>query len=326
MTGATLEVLALALIPAILWGSRRYSTTWHGRRRRSVQASMVVVLVDSTLYWIAVVALYGRSAFAGLTLEVLIVFALAGVVGTAVGRITIFVGVDKVGASLNSAILSTRPLFATLIALAVLDEPLGPITGVGIVVLVAGLSILTVSRGGDLSGWQPRDLLWPIAAAATFAVANVARRYGMLETPISALEAVTINETAGLVALGAYVLAVGGRDVLEKPAASYRYFVGSGVLTTAAMLALMAALGLEEVGSRSSIRSWRQPAVYARLRRRPVARRRAGDSRRRRGRGAGRRRRGVDHDLMRAVIPCPEQPATARGCSTLPRARKGTPF
>ncbi|TYT60757.1 EamA family transporter [Natrialba swarupiae] len=247
MTGATLEVLALALIPAILWGftpifDKRGMAAGGG----SVQASMVVVLVDSTLYWIAVVALYGRSAFAGLTLEVLIVFALAGVVGTAVGRITIFVGVDKVGASLNSAILSTRPLFATLIALAVLDEPLGPITGVGIVVLVAGLSILTVSRGGDLSGWQPRDLLWPIAAAATFAVANVARRYGMLETPISALEAVTINETAGLVALGAYVLAVGGRDVLEKPAASYRYFVGSGVLTTAAMLALMAALGLEE--------------------------------------------------------------------------------
>ncbi|MWV38607.1 DMT family transporter [Natrialba sp. INN-245] len=247
MTGATLEVLALALVPAILWGftpifDKRGMAAGGG----SVQASMVVVLVDSTLYWIAVVALYGRSAFAGLSLEVLIVFALAGVVGTAIGRITIFVGVDKVGASLNSAILSTRPLFATLIALAVLDEPLGPITGVGIVVLVAGLAILTASRGGDLGGWQPRDLLWPIAAAATFAVANVARRYGMLETPISALEAVTINETAGLVALGAYVLAVGGRDVLEKPAASYRYFVGSGVLTTAAMLGLMAALGLEE--------------------------------------------------------------------------------
>ncbi|MEY7850019.1 EamA family transporter [Natrarchaeobius sp. A-rgal3] len=246
MTSATLEVLALALVPAVLWGltpvfDKRGMAAGGG----SVQASMVVVLVDSTLYWIAVLALYGRSAFSGLTLEVLIVFALAGVVGTAVGRITIFVGVDKVGASLNSAILSTRPLFATLIALTVLGEPFGPVTGVGIVVLVAGLSILTASRGGDLGGWQPRDLLWPLAAAITFAIANVTRRYGMLETPISALEAVTINETAGLVALGAYVVAVGGRDVFEKPAASYRYFAVSGVLTTAAMLALMAALGLE---------------------------------------------------------------------------------
>ncbi|ELY45671.1 DMT family transporter [Natronorubrum sulfidifaciens] len=246
MTSATLEVLLLALIPAIFWGftpifDKRGMAAGGG----SVQASLVVVVVDSAIYWLVIAAVYGRSAFSGLTLEVLAVFVFAGVVGTALGRITIFVGVDKVGASLNSTILSTRPLFATLIALAVLGEPLGPVTGVGIVVLVAGLAVLTASKGGDLAGWQPRDLLWPIAAAATFAVANVSRRYGMLETPISALEAVAINETAGLVALLAYVAAVGGRDVLAKPRASYTYFAGSGLLTTVAMLSLMAALGLE---------------------------------------------------------------------------------
>ncbi|AFZ72641.1 DMT family transporter [Natronobacterium gregoryi] len=247
MTSATLQVLVLALIPAVFWGfapifDKRGMAAGGG----SVQASLVVVLVDSTIYWLVIAGLYGRSAFSGLTLEVLTVFAFAGVVGTALGRITIFVGVDKVGASLNSAILSTRPLFATLIALVFLGEPLGPVTGLGIGVLVGGLSVLTASQGGDLEGWQPRELLWPIAAALTFAVANVARRYGMLETPISALEAVAINETAGLVALAAYVLAVGGRDVLKKPRASYRYFVGSGLVTTVAMLSLMAALGLEE--------------------------------------------------------------------------------
>ena len=247
MTSATLEVLLLALIPAIFWGftpifDKRGMAAGGG----SVQASLVVVVVDSAIYWLLIAVLYGWSAFSGLTLEVLAVFVFAGVIGTALGRITIFVGVDRVGASLNSTILSTRPLFATLIALAFLGEPLGPVTGVGIVILVAGLAVLTASKGGDLAGWQPRDLLWPIAAAATFAVANVSRRYGMLETQISALEAVTINETAGLVALLAYVAAVGGRDVLAKPRASYTYFAGSGLLTTVAMLSLMAALGLEE--------------------------------------------------------------------------------
>ncbi|ELY55533.1 DMT family transporter [Natronolimnohabitans innermongolicus] len=246
MTSATLEVVALALIPAIFWG---FAPIFDKRGMEaggdSVQASVAVAAVDSAIYWVVIAVLYGGSAFSGLTLEVLAVFAFAGVVGTALGRITIFVGVDRVGASLNSAILSTRPLFATLIALAVLDEPLGPVTGVGIVVLVAGLSLLAVSKGGDLAGWRPRDLLWPIAAAATFAVANVARRYGMLETPISALEAVALNETAGLVALLAYVLALGRTDVFRRPRESYRYFAGSGVLTAVAMLALMAALGLE---------------------------------------------------------------------------------
>ena len=247
MTSATLEVFALALLPAIFWGfSPIFDKRGMAAGGGSVQASLVVVLVDSTIYWLLIAVLYGRSAFSGLTLEVFVVFVFAGVVGTALGRITIFVGVDKVGASLNSAILSTRPLFATAIALVWLGEPLGPVTGVGIVILVAGLSILTVSRGGDLEGWEPRHLLWPLAAAATFAVANVSRRYGMLETPISALEAVAINETAGLVALLAYVAAVGGREVFDRPRESYRYFLGSGILTTVAMLSLMAALGLEE--------------------------------------------------------------------------------
>lgn len=248
MTGAEtgLEVVALALTPAILWGlapifDKRGMAAGGG----SVQASLVVVLVDTSVYWLVVAALYGTDAFAGLTPTVAGVFVFAGVIGTALGRITIFVGVDRVGASLNSTILSTRPLFATGIALVVLGEPLGPVTGLGIVVLVAGLAVLTASQGGDLSGWQPRDLLWPLAAAATFAVANVARRYGMLASPISALEAVTINETAGLVALVAYVVALGGRDALEKPRVSYRYFAVSGALTTVAMLSLMAALGLE---------------------------------------------------------------------------------
>ncbi|WP_121744086.1 DMT family transporter [Natronorubrum halophilum] len=247
MTSTTLEVLALALLPAVLWGfSPIFDKRGMAAGGGSVQASLVVVIVDSAIYWLVIAAVYGRSAFSGLTLEVLAVFAFAGVVGTALGRVTIFVGVDKVGASLNSTILSTRPLFATMIALVFLGEPLGPVTGVGIVILVAGLAALTASKGGDLTGWQPRDLLWPIAAAVTFAVANVSRRYGMLETPISALEAVALNETAGLIALLAYVVAVSGRDVLERPRASYRYFAGSGLLTTAAMLSLMAALGLEE--------------------------------------------------------------------------------
>lgn len=246
MTGATLEVFVLALLPAVLWGvAPIFDKRGMAGGGGSLQASIVVCIVDSSLYWLAIAFLFGGEAFAGLTLEVLAVFVAAGVIGTAFGRITIFVGVDRVGASLNSAILSTRPLFATMIALAWLGEPLGPVTATGIVVLVTGLSVLTISRGGDLEGWHPRDLWWPIVAAALFAIANVTRRYGMLETPISALEAVAINETAGLIVLLAFALANGRRDLLEMPRETYRYFTGSGVLTAVAMLSLMAVLGLE---------------------------------------------------------------------------------
>lgn len=246
--GVSPDVLALALLPAVLWGlAPVFDKRGMAGGGAPVQASLVVVLVELAVYWVAIAHVHGASAFNGLGREAVAVFVFAGVVGTALGRVTIFVGVDRVGASLNGAVLSSRPLFATLIALAALGEPLGPVTAAGIVVLVAGLVLLALSRGGDLEGWTARDLLWPLAAAATFAVANVARRYGMVESPVTALEAVAINETAGLLALVAYVLARGRTAaVLSMPRETYRYFAASGLLTTVAMVSLMAALGLEE--------------------------------------------------------------------------------
>lgn len=242
----SIDVIVLAILPAIVWGfSPIVDKRGMAGGGSSVQASLVVVLVDTAIYWLAIGVLYGRSAFEGLTLHVLVVFVLAGLVGTALGRITIFVGVDRVGASLNSAILSARPLFATIFALVLLGEPLGPVTAAGVVVLVSGLALLTISKGGDLMGWQPRDLLWPLAAAALFAIANVGRRYGLVASPITALEAVTINETAALVSIVAFVFAQGPRRVLDRPRRTYGYFAVSGVLTAGALLSMMSALDLE---------------------------------------------------------------------------------
>lgn len=153
MTSTPLDVISLALLPAILWGfAPILDKRGMAASGSSVQASLVVVVVDSTIYWIMIALFCRGSAFSELSVEVLAIFAFAGVIGTALGRVAIFVGVDRVGASLNGAILSARPLFATLIALVVLGEPLGPVTAIEIVVLVSGLALLAASRGGDLEG------------------------------------------------------------------------------------------------------------------------------------------------------------------------------
>ena len=61
-------------------------------------------------------------------------------------------------------------MFATLIALVWLGEPVGAQTAAGIVVLVAGLVTLAVSRGGDLSGWSAWELGFPVAVVDPIAV------------------------------------------------------------------------------------------------------------------------------------------------------------
>ncbi|MFB6149352.1 MAG: EamA family transporter [Halobacteriales archaeon] len=236
-------VYGLALVPAVLWGlSPILSKRGMAAGGSSLQASLTVVIVDSAIYWLVLVG-FTKSGrlFAGVDLTSLGVFVVAGIVGTALGRLAVFAGVDRVGASINSAGISTRPLFATTIAFLWLGETVGPLTVVGVVVLVIGLVVLTLAKGGDITGWQPRDLLFPLAAAFTFALGNVIRRFGLTRTDVTTLQAVTLNETAALVALLGYAVAVNRVDVLRAPPRTYVYFAGSGLLTAVALLSLFEA-------------------------------------------------------------------------------------
>jgi uncharacterized membrane protein len=239
-------VLLFALAPAVMWGF----TPVIEKRALSdggtpLQAALTVVVVDSTVYLLAL-AVLRDDPFGGLTLPTLAVFAGAGVVGTALGRIAIFAGNARVGASVSSAVVSARPLFATALAVGFLGEPLSVPTAVGIVVLVVGLAVLSVAKGGDLSGWSGTDLLVPLAAAAFFAVGNVARRFGLSAAEATPLEAVAVNELAALVTLGAYVAVAGGGRVRGRPRRSYLVFAVSGLISAVALLSVFTALAAPE--------------------------------------------------------------------------------
>lgn len=241
---ASTVVYLLAMVPAILWGfTPILSKRGMVAGGTSLQASLVVVIVDTSLYLLALLAIQGTDVLSGLTLAAFLVFFLSGVVGTALGRLAVFTGVDRVGASINSATISTRPLFATGLAIVFLGEGVTLATVVGIAVLVLGLSVLALSQGGDLSGWKRWDLLYPLAAAMMFGAGNVARRWGLLEFPdITLLEAVAINEFGALLSLALYTVYAGRWDVLRAPQRTYAYFSGSGSITAVALLALFAAL------------------------------------------------------------------------------------
>lgn len=242
-------VVALALLPAVLWGfSPILSKRGMAGGGSSLQASLVVVAVDSTIYGVALLATSGLAVGAGLEPAAIGLFVAAGVVGTAIGRLAVFVGVDRVGASVNSAVISSRPLFAGILAVGLLGEPVTPVTVGGILVVVVGLAVLALSRGGDIGGWQPRDLLFPLAAAVAFGVGNVARKWGLdAFESISVLEAVALNEVGALAALGTYGLLAHRDDVFSAPRRTYAYFAGSGTITAVALLSLFAALEIGRV-------------------------------------------------------------------------------
>lgn len=242
-------VFALALVPAVLWGfSPILSKRGMAGGGSSLQASLVVVLVDSTLYSVGLLVRQGPDLLGGVTVASGALFLLAGVVGTALGRLAVFAGIDRVGASINSAVISTRPLFASILAVLLLGEGVTVVTVAGIAVLVVGLALLAVSKGGDITGWEPRELLFPLAAAVAFAAGNVARKFGLdAFAGISVLEAVALNEIGAMATLATYAVVSGRRDIFDAPRRTYGYFAASGTVTAAALLSLFAALEIGRV-------------------------------------------------------------------------------
>ncbi|MFB6157122.1 MAG: EamA family transporter [Haloferacaceae archaeon] len=237
-------VYALALLPAVLWGfAPVFSKRGMAAGGSPLQASLVVVAVDTGLYAVALAVLGGPSVLA-LDGRTVAIFAGAGLVGTALGRLAVFAGVERLGASVNSAAISARPLFAAAFAVGLLGERVTLPTLAGVVTLAAGLVRLALARGGDVRGWEPRDLAFPLTGAAFFALGNVVRRHALRATETTPLQAVALNEAAALVALGGYALVRTRGDVLNAPRRTYGFFAASGTLTAVALLALFGALAL----------------------------------------------------------------------------------
>lgn len=247
--GLAVDAVTFALLTAVLWGIEPvFSKRGLTNGGSSLQGTLVVIVVGSTLYWSLLLVWLGPGGIlAGVSVTTIGTFLVSGLVGTAMGRLLAFAGIDRVGATVASAAMNTRPLFATVLGVTLLGEVVTPVMAVGILLIVTGIVALPLARGGEIGGWRPRSIAFPLGAALAFATGNVIRRFGLTEAPISALEAVALNEAAGFVALAAFAVAAGRGDVLTAPRRSYLYFAGSGLMTGVALLSLFEALRLGAV-------------------------------------------------------------------------------
>lgn len=244
-TSASTLVYLLAIVPAVMWAiSSVLSKRGMAVGGSTLQASLTVIAINAVLYWGALLLSQGFQVFDGLTRTALLTFLAAGTFGTALGRLSVFAGVERVGASVNSAMISTRPLFAAVLAAGFLNERITAAIAVGIAVLVFGLVVLALSRGGDINGWEVYELLFPLAAAGCFAVGNVLRRFGLLSSSTTVLEGVTINAMAALTVLVCYTLVRGQTDIYRASPKSHVYFTGAGVVTAISIFSLFTALSL----------------------------------------------------------------------------------
>lgn len=236
----TIPVVLAALLAAMFWGMEPVlSKRGFAHGADTLYFGLLVVATGTVTFWGVLVA---TGNWVEIPVEGLVIFGVGGLIGTALGRVTNLVGVDRVGASINSAVVATNPVLATVLAFGFLGETITVVQAAGVIVVVTGIVRLTLARGGDLGGWRPRDLVFPLAAAAAFGAGNVIRRFGLVVTAADPIQAIAVNEAAALVFLGAYAFAIRDTGIPALPLRAHAFFVGSGLASALGLLMLFVAL------------------------------------------------------------------------------------
>ncbi|WP_311172869.1 DMT family transporter [Halobellus ordinarius] len=240
---ATAFVVALSLVSGAFWGvGPVFSKRGMERGGQPRRATLIVLFVGAGVFWAALLGRgTGHLSVTRLPVADITIFAVSGIVGTSFAWLAWFRGIRLVGASVGNVLFYTQPLFATVLAALALGEQLTPFTAVGVILIVSGVGLLSLSGGTNVQLRFSKALLLPLAAAVFAAVSNVVNRFGFQTSAATPLEAAAINLTSALPLVVGHTLSY-HPDVLTTPDRSDMYFVCSGLANAAAVFTMFTAL------------------------------------------------------------------------------------
>ncbi|MBI3126150.1 MAG: DMT family transporter [Candidatus Tectomicrobia bacterium] len=130
-------------------------------------------------------------------------FAIDGVLGPPVGRVLMFLSIQRLGLARTAPLMSTLPLAASLLGIAFLGERPGLPILAGTLLVAAGCAAITSRRGGG-GGWDRRNLWLPFAAVGAFALGHLFRKVGLglIPSPLFGLTMLSLTGALFLYPLG----------------------------------------------------------------------------------------------------------------------------
>ena len=170
------------------------------------------------------------------------IFAAVGVVFPSVLTLLTFEGNRLLGPVITGALGNLSPLFAVTLAVILLGEPLRTLQIMGLLVIVAGVLIITVRRPQDVGNWRSWWLLLPLGAAALRGLIQPVIKIGLEIWPSPIAAGLTGYIVSALVVL-IFARIRTGRFVTKAPLAGRLWFVAVGLSNGIGVLLMYAALG-----------------------------------------------------------------------------------
>jgi drug/metabolite transporter, DME family len=194
------DAVLLAGLSALLFGGMTVALRFALARHPDAQAGALLTVVPA-------LAVALPFAFAGaLDLEGVWPFLLAGLLAPGMSQLLFTLAVRDAGPSRTSVAAGTAPLFAVVIALVFLDEPLEAALLAGAVLIVAG-GFLLVSERGRPEHVRLLAIALAVVAALVFATRDNVVRWLSGDTDVEPALAAASTLVAGAVVATVIVLA-----------------------------------------------------------------------------------------------------------------------
>lgn len=203
---------------------------------------LVDLFFNGALLWLFVFAFHDPAElWAGANL----IFVASGLIVPGLFRLVAFKGIERLGASVASAVLNSAPLFAVLLAMLLLDEQPGPANLFGAVAVVSGLVFL--SWRGATRSWRLKDLMFPVSGALFAALRDNVVRLGLLAGPAPMVGASITVTTSFLTMSAAYFPVYGLTRLRSCGWATIGDFALIGFVHFLAYLLMFSALDIADV-------------------------------------------------------------------------------
>ncbi len=173
-------------------------------------------------------------------------FAVGGLFASGLGRWLVYVSIDRLGVARSIPVVSTTPMFASILAVLIVGEHWTLGAFFGTVLIIGG--VIVISRTHEQKGeFRRRDFIFPILGALSFSFSASVRKLGFFIANLP-LMASCVNATTGLALAVAMIYAQGGpRKVLPMSRPVFAWFVAAGICNTTGMLANFYALSTGDI-------------------------------------------------------------------------------
>ncbi len=203
--------------------------------------TLVNVATSAIILWLLAPTFLVPEMLGG---EAILWFALAGLIVPSLSMTFHSWGVRLIGPALTAGIASTSPVFAMVIAVAVLGEVLNLRIVTGTAIVVGSIAFIALRSRGAGAQWPLWAVAIPVGAALTRGISHNVIKIGLGTLP-SPMTAALIAATTSLVVLALVQFA--SRRRLPSFNKGYLWFGLCGFLNGLGLVGLNSALSLGEV-------------------------------------------------------------------------------